>query len=183
MNQEVILNHDLVLNNKIKLNDLLWNKGRDFIIYRLDKQIDRIEKKNDLNEVIDIQDYSLQLEASIYTKYDLNLKDYFQIEYSCNWIKRSYYDIDKKNNKYEFNTNLSLFNSIWVNVYFDKENKSKLISKIKSKLEKISNEDYKKYFTLKYFTIEKPLEQNWFKRSQSLENELKNLGDHFRRLF
>src|SRR3990172_2763616 len=90
-----------------------------------------IEKLNENKEVIEINDYSLKLEASINSKYDTNLKNYFQLEYSCNWIKRYYYNIDSKNNKHDFNNSLSLFNSFWINVYFDKENKSKLKSKIK----------------------------------------------------
>jgi len=180
MNQELIINP---VSNKINLNDLLWNKGSDFIIYRYEKPIDRIEKLNENKEVIEINDYSLQLEASLYSKYDTNLKNYFQLEYSCNWIKRYYYNIDSKNNKHDFNNSLSLFNSFWINVYFDKENKSKLKSKIKSKLDKIINEDLKTYFVSKYLTIEKPIEQNWFKRSQNLENEFRNLGDHFKRSY
>src|SRR3972149_2998977 len=71
MNQELIINP---VSNKINLNDLLWNKGSDFIIYRYEKPIDRIEKLNENKEVIEINDYSLQLEASINSKYDTNLK-------------------------------------------------------------------------------------------------------------
>jgi hypothetical protein len=102
------------------------------------------------------------------------LRQFFKVHYSIQWIKKQYYDIDRKNNTYEIYNQSVLFNFIDTKVYYEKNQKCSIKNRIKTRLNMIVKHDMPIY---QYFkVIERPIEQDYLKYSQEAEKQLEKIS-------
>lgn len=154
------------------IKDSKWYSNDPYLFRNLNLEIKRTDTEKQIDK------YFIKTEIEIITDSEINhnsLDQFFKVSYSLAWHHDKFYDIVRKTNRYEAYLQNRLFSFAIAKVYFEKENKSKIKSKIKRILEKEIKADMI-FYEKKYQTIEKPDEFEYLEKSNKLEKVLESLS-------
>ena len=153
------------------IKDSKWYSNDPYYFRNLRLDIEKIDTPKEINN------YFIKTDLEIITDSEINhnsLDQFFKVSYSLAWHHDKLFDIDRKTKKYASYYQNRLFSFAIAKVYFEKENKIKIKSKIKRILEREIKADM--IFYEKYQTIEKPGEYEYLEKSNKLQKILESLS-------